>query len=352
LVGYPASPIPLADALSGIDSRTSRRASKHATWRPGRLGTVKAIVAALCLGLLVAAGCAAQSGSSSSATIEASLSPSPAISAEMARAVALREEPGADVQVRSVTLTTYGAASPNGGVRPASTQVWAVLLSGTFPPFSCGPYSPTPHPCPSPATSALILIDAQTGEFIEAQIPGGVEGGASGGPGSTAPTLAPTVAPTDSTGPVESTTQNDLFRLTIRAGRATYRTDEAIAPVEAVLTYTGTQPDFAAWGAAGGPVSFSLRQLDGPLHQEATSDDVCGYQLMTPGETITVSFMKSGGFDPAASDGDFWSRYFADPDLHLPVGRWLISAALTVYGPECRPPNHFLTTSIEVQVVP
>ncbi|MGZ3632490.1 MAG: hypothetical protein ACXWQ6_09380 [Candidatus Limnocylindrales bacterium] len=256
------------------------------------------------------------------------------------------------MQVRSVTLTTYGAASPNGGVRPASTQVWAVLLSGTFPPFSCGPYSATPRPCPSPATSALILVDAQTGEFIEGQIPGGVGGGASGNPGSTVPTPTPTVAPTASIGAVESSAQDDLFRLTIRAGRATYRTNEAIAPVEAVLTYTGTQPDFATWGAAGGPVSFSLRQLDGPLHQEATSDDVCGYQLMAPGETLSVPFFKSGGFDPAASEGDFWSRYFADPQLHLPAGRWLISAGLTVYGPECMPPNHFLTTSIEVQVVP
>jgi hypothetical protein len=311
---------------------------------------MKAIVPALCLGLLIAAACTAPTGSSGSAQITVSATPSPAISAEAARMIALREA-GADAHVRSVTLTTYGAASPNGGVRPASTQVWAVLLSGTFPPFSCGPYSPTPHPCPSPATSALILVDAQTGEFIEGQIPGGVEGGASGGPGSTVPTPAPTIAPTDSTGPVESTTQDDLFRLTIRAGRATYRTNEAIAPIEAVLTYTGGEP-FEGSGAAGGIVSFSLRQLDGRLHMEAASDDVCAPHPIAPGSTLKVPFVKSGGFDPAASDGDFWSRYFADPQLHLPAGHWEIEAGVAIYGRGCGPPNHFLSTSIEIQVVP
>lgn len=78
------------------------------------------------------------------------------------------------VSVISATLTTYGAASPNGRVVPADTQVWAIRLSGTFPPGSCGPApasGETPTPCPSPATSEQVLINAQSGAIIEAERP-------------------------------------------------------------------------------------------------------------------------------------------------------------------------------------
>jgi hypothetical protein len=97
---------------------------------------------------------------------------SPTVSAEAARAVALEQiRSSTPVSVVSVELTTYGARADGGSVVDPDTQVWAVLLSGTFPPASCGGYTPTPHPCPSPAASELILIDAHTGAFIQGEIP-------------------------------------------------------------------------------------------------------------------------------------------------------------------------------------
>jgi hypothetical protein len=73
--------------------------------------------------------------------------------------------------VVSVELTTYGARADGGSIVDPGTQVWAVLLSGTFPAVSCGGYTPTPHPCPSPAASEPILLDAHTGAFIQGEIP-------------------------------------------------------------------------------------------------------------------------------------------------------------------------------------
>jgi uncharacterized protein YceK len=94
------------------------------------------------------------------------------ISANAARASALAQVRSATpVSVVSVELTTYGARADGGSVVDPDTQVWAVVLSGTFPPASCGGYTPTPHPCPSPAASELILIDAHTGAFIQGEIP-------------------------------------------------------------------------------------------------------------------------------------------------------------------------------------
>jgi len=311
---------------------------------------MKAIGVGLCLGLLVAVGCTMGAGGSSPPIVTPSPSPTTAISADAAVAAALREEPGTDVRVVSATLTLYGAASPNGGVRPASTAVWAVLLTGTFRYPSCGPYTATPHPCPSPASTALILVDAQSGEFVEGQIPGhAVTDGTSGsGP---LPTPVPTIAPTMSPGGIESTTQDDLFRLTLRADRAIFRASEAIESIVATLAYTGDQP-FDGAGPASGVISFAIRQLDGPLHMEAAMDDVCAPHLIAVGSNLSVPFAKTGGFDGAAPEATFWNGYFADPQLHLPAGRWSISAAFGISSAGCQPPRYALSTSIEIQVLP
>lgn len=75
------------------------------------------------------------------------------------------------MKVVSAELSTYGANANGGSIVDPTTAVWAVRLSGTFPPASCGGYTATPHPCPSPANSELILIDAQTGDFIQGEAP-------------------------------------------------------------------------------------------------------------------------------------------------------------------------------------
>jgi hypothetical protein len=52
---------------------------------------------------------------------------------------------------------------------PPNRWVWAVVLSGSFPPASCGP---APHPgqlrhyCPRPVHSALVVIDYVSGDFV------------------------------------------------------------------------------------------------------------------------------------------------------------------------------------------
>lgn len=75
------------------------------------------------------------------------------------------------VTVVSTKLSTYGAEVRTGSLADSNTPVWAVLLSGSFRYPSCGPATATPHPCPSPATSELVLIDARTGAFIEGLMP-------------------------------------------------------------------------------------------------------------------------------------------------------------------------------------
>ena len=93
------------------------------------------------------------------------------ISAAAASVVAVAQVGGGpDVKVVSTHLSTYGAEA-NGAIVPAATPVWVVVLSGVFQPPSCGPMTATPHPCPSPATTAQVLVDAQSGAFIQGTVP-------------------------------------------------------------------------------------------------------------------------------------------------------------------------------------
>jgi hypothetical protein len=99
-------------------------------------------------------------------------SATPPISAEAAQAVALSNVGSSTPpHVLSARLSTYRRESSGGLVVAAATPVWSVLVAGSFP-SSCGPYTATPHPCPAPATTERVLVDAMTGSFIEGDIPG------------------------------------------------------------------------------------------------------------------------------------------------------------------------------------
>jgi hypothetical protein len=94
------------------------------------------------------------------------------ISAAAASAVAVAQVGGGqDVKVVSTGLSTYGAEAHGGAAVDPSTQVWAVMLSGTFGPLACGTPAPSPQACGGIATSALVLIDARTGAFIQGMKP-------------------------------------------------------------------------------------------------------------------------------------------------------------------------------------
>ena len=100
---------------------------------------------------------------------------SPRISAEEAGMDALAAfGPGHGAKVVATRLSSFGAEAPSSGISDPATVVWAVSLSGTFEPGSCGPApvaTEPPNPCPSPLHSARVLIDAETGEFLLTSVP-------------------------------------------------------------------------------------------------------------------------------------------------------------------------------------
>jgi hypothetical protein len=124
--------------------------------------------AILLLAVIVAAACARQTPSLSPVS-----APSPStVSAQAAALTAISNASSTiPVTVVSTTLSTYGAEAPGGSMVAANTLIWAGRLSGSFQWPSCGPMTASPHPCPSPATSELVLVDARTGAFVEGIMP-------------------------------------------------------------------------------------------------------------------------------------------------------------------------------------
>jgi hypothetical protein len=115
-------------------------------------------VVGIALVLIGLAGCG---GSSSSVSV---------IDVETAKAAATRATTSSiPVSVTSARLSAYGREAGGGVVAPADTPVWAIEVAGSFA-VPCGPASTIAKVCP-PDTTALVLIDARTGAFIQALSP-------------------------------------------------------------------------------------------------------------------------------------------------------------------------------------
>lgn len=127
------------------------------------------IVVAVCL---VAGGCANQQvPATAPTTIETTSS---AIDLKRANVLGIESaHSSTPATVTSAELTTFGKVMEGSGAAPATLPVWAVTVAGTFRPPSCGPavQTGTQPPCPSPASTMLVILDAATGTWIASEAP-------------------------------------------------------------------------------------------------------------------------------------------------------------------------------------
>jgi hypothetical protein len=90
-----------------------------------------------------------------------------------------REEAAAWIapNVREVSLMIYarveryGEATPNTFAGSPDEWVWAIAIRGSFEGHGCGGYQSSPGPCPSPATTEMLILDNDTGAFLESWSP-------------------------------------------------------------------------------------------------------------------------------------------------------------------------------------
>jgi hypothetical protein len=162
-----------------------------------------------------------------------------------------------------------------------------------------------------------------------------------------------------SSGPGSWSTQtatNGTFSVTIAAPATIHHASDAL-DVFATLTYQGPQPSIDVDGDSVGLVFFTFTQLDGTRAMAPMSILICALPTrllrlapatFRPGKSIAFS-----GDDPNA---DFYKQWAADPQVHLPAGRWQILATAQIFvGTACygRTADYKLVTPpLVVEVAP
>ena len=96
--------------------------------------------------------------------------PASRLSLERALATARTAFLGSSPQITSALVARYGDVSRSSLVSP-NAWVWVFTARGRFSFASCGGRTASPPPCPSPATTARVIVDLRTGAFIEADVP-------------------------------------------------------------------------------------------------------------------------------------------------------------------------------------
>jgi hypothetical protein len=133
--------------------------------------------------------------------------------------------------------------------------------------------------------------------------------------------------PPPSASGVSDAARNGNFVLTLSSPRSTWTTEDAIE-ITATLSYDGNEPQVEI-GGGGGPVVFSLVQLEGGNAVLGGGQDLpCLRYPLGPDAPLVWPFQKAGGHN---DEPPFDLAFFQDPELHLPPGRWEVRAALQ-YG--------------------
>ncbi len=121
--------------------------------------------------------------------------------------------------------------------------------------------------------------------------------------------------------------------------------------ISAILTWEGVAPAATIWGSAGGPVSFSVAQIDGDIKVMAAMDAACaphGYTRLAP---AAIPFVKSGGYSADDPNAGFYRAYFADPLLRLPEGNWRVTANVSGYLKECEIGGPEVSINLEAELL-
>jgi hypothetical protein len=108
-----------------------------------------------------------------------------------------------------------------------------------------------------------------------------------------------------------------------------------VIPVSTTFTWTGADPQKTVWTFGGGPVVFTMRQLDGPLQMDGTHTADCTRKTFARGAAAQIPFQKAGAWDEADPNAAFYRQFFSDPLLRLPAGRWELRVGVDAELAEC-----------------
>ena len=117
--------------------------------------------------------------------------------------------------------------------------------------------------------------------------------------------------------------KDDQFEMKLNIQKKKYKVGEPIH-YSASLTYIGDSDSILVWG----PHTYIMFSLtDGKkIKMEGASTLELAATKLFKGETNEYPFFKSGGYSVNDPDAGFWKEFYAEKDLLLPAGTYLIAA--------------------------
>ncbi|HEX5823288.1 MAG TPA: hypothetical protein VFY18_02410 [Candidatus Limnocylindrales bacterium] len=105
--------------------------------------------------------------------------------------------------------------------------------------------------------------------------------------------------------------------------------------VKTTLAWIGPAPNVTVWGSGMGPIGFMFEELTGRHRMMGGAMTADCVRHPFPQGVTAIPLTKSGGWTGDDPDAVFYSSFYADPQLHLPAGRWRITAELDGTLAEC-----------------
>ncbi|MDQ0888600.1 hypothetical protein QFZ81_003688 [Paenibacillus sp. V4I9] len=117
--------------------------------------------------------------------------------------------------------------------------------------------------------------------------------------------------------------KDDQFEMKLNIVKTKFKVGEPIV-YSASLTYIGNNNSILIWG---GHTYILFSVTDGKkIKMEGVNTAELTATKLNQGETREYPFFKSGGYSANDPDAGFWKKFYAEKDLILPAGTYLITA--------------------------
>jgi hypothetical protein len=117
--------------------------------------------------------------------------------------------------------------------------------------------------------------------------------------------------------------KDDQFEMKLNIQKTKFKVGEPIH-YSASLTYIGNNDSITLWGPQT-YIVFTLTDGKKTKMEGATTAELKSTRLIR-GETHEYPFFKSGVYSDTDPDAKFWKNFYAESDLLLPAGTYLIAA--------------------------
>lgn len=119
--------------------------------------------------------------------------------------------------------------------------------------------------------------------------------------------------------------KDEYFDMQLHVAQTTFKAGEPI-DISASLTYTGGKKSYTVWGSSSAQVVFTLTDGKNFGVDGASTSDLVPTEYKH-GETVSYPFVKSGGYSSNDPDAAFWKSFYAEKELKLPPGTYLVTVS-------------------------